>query len=89
MPGIALLFRSLALSVCGSLSRSRYWEGVSPVSFLNAVQKLLSLVKPTVKQMLFTESPVLRSRNLALLIRVARMYLWGENPVSRLNRRLK
>jgi hypothetical protein len=53
------------------------------------VQKQLSLVKPTVKQIFFTESPVLWSRNFALLIRVARIYWWGEKPVSFLNSRLK
>ena len=64
---IAQPFRLLAQAY-PSKTRARYSEGVSPVSFLKAVQKLLSLVKPTVKQMFFTESSVLWSRNLALLI---------------------
>lgn len=58
----------------GSLTRSRYWDGVSPATFLKAVQKLLSLVKPTVKQIFFIAASVLCSRNLALLIRAVKMY---------------
>lgn len=72
--------KQVEVAFYGSSARARYSVGVTPVSFLKAVQKLLSLEKPTAKQMLFTESPVLWSRNFALLIRVARIYRWGENP---------
>lgn len=48
----------------------RYSEGVTPVSFLKQVQKLLSPVNPVLKQICLMDASEERSRNLALLMRV-------------------
>jgi len=71
------------------LIEKRYSEGVIPVTFLNVVQKLLSLVKPVLKQMSLMEMSRDFKRNLALLTLAAITYSCGENPDSFLNSRLK
>lgn len=53
---------------------SRYSEGVSPKSFLKAVQNTLAFEKPVRKQMSFTGSCVVFSMYLAVLNRIFLIY---------------
>ena len=65
---------SLAVIDVSVEASDRYFAGVIPVLFLNAVQKTLSQEKPVRKQISLTDKAVVFRRYLAVVIRMLRTY---------------